>query len=411
MSSPKQNKKRQRKDDVESATATNDDDKWAKKKTTTGALDEDPSNNANDSIAPSFAHIEEMTATEYLARVSQQAKRMPTVFVSCRNDADDAATATAARRKAKSNKCLATPQPISFSSSPTTDFAPIDGSAASISYLYSGRCSLVSAPSPRHVPSQQEVFAKAVLSHFERLRGYLERCQEQGIGGKVTNRLPVPPMKCRESWHEFCVGATTSVADDYKQEGQGKGLANAPTSSKHGSGKGDSQTNNDEPAEKNGQSSMTDRPAAVQVLLWKANLPRGGFDPTVRLLLQMDQVMIRRVLSHMAFFVDICHQTNIVINNNSNNERVMEWIYALLARLQKPVHRDDAAVLFGLLRDLSVARSKIDCKNERQRATLGQLNVLMVLIGVYFEQAGGLSAVMAVGCCTSYECFSDNPLF
>jgi hypothetical protein len=43
------------------------------------------------------------------------------------------------------------------------------------------------------------------MENFERLRPNLELCQGHGVGGKITHRLPVPPMKCRESWSIFCV--------------------------------------------------------------------------------------------------------------------------------------------------------------------------------------------------------------
>ena len=66
----------------------------------------------------------------------------------------------------------------------------------------------------------------------------------------------------------------------------------------------------------------------------------------MQLLCQMDQVMVRRVLSHYTHFV---HVGEVCIN-----KQLSKWIYALLARLEKPIHRDDAAVLFSLLKDLCV---------------------------------------------------------
>ena len=72
----------------------------------------------------------------------------------------------------------------------------------------------------------------------------------------------------------------------------------------------------------------------------------------------------------------------------------MAWIYDLLARLEKPIHRDDAAMLFGLLKALTRSRSKQIQPDEKKN--LAKLNVLILLIGVYFEQGGGIPGVMTV---------------
>jgi len=68
-----------------------------------------------------------------------------------------------------------------------------------------------------------------------------------------------------------------------------------------------------------------------------------------------------------------------------------EWLYALLARLEKPIHRDDAAILFGLLKVLTLFRSKLKATD---RNTLARLNTLIILIGIFFEQGGGVSRLM-----------------
>jgi survival of motor neuron protein-interacting protein 1 len=108
-----------------------------------------------------------------------------------------------------------------------------------------------------------------------------------------------------------------------------------------------------------------------------AHLCPGG-----QLVCQIDQVLIRRVLSHLSYY--ICEGWSPLTPQWSS------WIYALLARLEKPIHRDDAATLFGLLKVLTLARSKLKADD---RNNLARLNTLIVLIGIYFEQ-GGVTGVM-----------------
>ena len=68
-------------------------------------------------------------------------------------------------------------------------------------------------------------------------------------------------------------------------------------------------------------------------------------------------------------------------------------MYALLSRLEKPIHRDDAAMLFSLLKVLTKTRARTK-PNEKEN--LAKLNVLILLIGVYFEQGGGVAGVMSI---------------
>eukprot|EP00980_Cylindrotheca_fusiformis_P002816 scaffold672_cov126-Cylindrotheca_fusiformis.AAC.17 len=274
-----------------------------------------------------FDGIQAMDAAEYLARVVEQAKNMPDVFVAENMDEKH-------DYRAK-------------------DHVPIDGSAASLSYFFSGRTDLHKPPTIDHVP-KDAMWIESTICSFETLRNYLEACKAKGIGGKKTDRIAFPPMKERAAWHLFCVGkdeATGNVnsyfGDDFKDEGNG------PT--------------DDVPA-------------------WEKNVPEKGHSPSVQILCQMDQVLVRRLLSHLSHFV--CDGWSLF------GSQRLSWIYALLARLEKPVHRDDAAILFGLLKVLTRNRSRLQA-NERKK--IASLNVLIVIIGVYFEQGGGVSRIMEHG--------------
>ncbi|KAL3913307.1 MAG: hypothetical protein SGILL_006545 [Bacillariaceae sp.] len=293
--------------------------------------------------ASSFDGIEGLSAAEYLSRVSQQAKSMPNIFVESKSKIDDSCQRPAKRRKRSSEAMV-----------------PIDGMAASLAYFASGRATLTPAPSPRHLPQNVAEWTQVVITNFEQLRGYLEQCRNAGVGGRQS-REPLPLMKDRTSWHIFCVGDTNSNATI------------------NGGNNNINQQSSQNAEEKK-------KTASASVPAWRVNLPENGYTPTTQLLCQMDQVMVRRVLSHLAYFVH-CRE-------HDDSDKLFQWIYALLARLEKPIHRDDSAVLFHLLKDLCLARSKVDCSHATVDEELQQLNTLIALIGVYFEQGNGVNGVM-----------------
>ena len=339
--------------------------------------DQDHDNNNNDVI--SFDDVT-MDASEYLSRVSQQAKNMPDIFT------DKSANNENGNKKKLLKKNKQQQQEQQNDHGDDVLVVPIDGCAASISYMLT-RSTLTPPPTKNHLPCTENnnsndisEWTKTVISNFERLRNYLERCQQQGIGGKQTTRLPLPPMKDRPSWHIFCVGIDEANGnidayygdDDGEEEGKGDSNNNDIQQSNNGYEEEEQKVND---TDTNG------------ISLWRRNLPDGGHPPTVRLLLQMDQVMIRRILSHLTHFVHL--------GWSAGTGRRSEWIYALLARLEKPIHRDDASVLFGFLKDLTLARSKItDFEGETSSACLAKLNVLITLVGLYFEQANGINAIL-----------------
>lgn len=292
----------------------------------------------DDDKEETFDDIQTMDASEYLSRVVNQAKKLPEIFVS-----------QSSSNPADHDNKHAIPKRY-------RDHVPIDGSAASLSYLVSGRASLTRPPSQEYLPKLPNEWVKATLDNFEKLRDYMEECRSEGIGGKLTDRISLPPMKDRSGWHMFCMGgdeANGNVNSYFGEEYIGA-------------------DNNDKDTE----------PVLPQ---WQRDIPADGHAPSVRLLAQMDQVLVRRVLSHL------CHYTN---QGWKLTPQRSAWLYALLARLEKPVHRDDASTLFALLKVLTRCRSKVDVQSGHRSNELAYLNVLIVLIGIYFEQ--GANIVMSV---------------
>jgi len=282
----------------------------------------------DDGAEVDFSHIESMDANEYISAVVQQASALPNVFV-----ADTAATNHEQQEQRK-------------------DFVPIDGSAASLSYLVSERTAIVPPPTQQHAPTSRE-WVDTTLSNFSELRSYLDRCHKEGVGGKGTERALVPPLRERSEWHVFCVGGDEARgnAGSYFDEGEDS----------------DNDHNQDEPAP------------------WRLDMPSEGYSPSVRLLSQMDQVMVRRVLSHLAYYVQEGWSPRL--------QQRSAWLYALLARLDRPIHRDDAATLYGLLKDLTASRANLVVSQSNQEE-LARLNTLIAIVGLYFEQGGGYANVM-----------------
>jgi survival of motor neuron protein-interacting protein 1 len=285
----------------------------------------------DNSIGASFNDIQSMDATDYLGRVVNEANRLPSVFVSTNTGAGES------RRK---------------------DHVPIEGSAASLLYLTSDRVSIQSPPTAAHIPEGGTAWTDRTLETFSRLRLYLDQCKDQGVGGKETDRIIVPPLRDRPSWHIFLVG---------KDEARGNSGSFF-----------DDADDEDETSSK----------ANEELEPWEVTLLPEGYSPTVSLLLQMDQVMVRRVLGNLVHYVRegwsaACPQR-------------AAWIYGLLARLERPLHRDDAAMLYGLLKKLAQERSNNKAASKQERLHLARLNVLIAIVGIYFEQGGGFANVMAV---------------
>ena len=322
-------KKRKRNDNVSNGVAPDDGPSDGEEK--------EFGHDDDDDDVETFDDIETMDAAEYLSRVVHQAKKLPEVFVAPASDDTDSIPE---RHR---------------------NYVAIDGSAASLSYLVSARASLTRPPSAAYLPEQPSEWWEVTLANFERLRDYLEECRLKGIGGKLTDRTAFPPMKDRAGWHMFCVGSDE---------------ANGNSNAYFGDDYSEVEKSENSPIVGNNE-------AAEDIPEWQKDIPARGHAPSVRLLAQMDQVLVRRVLSHLTYYTRQGWELTA---------QQSAWIYALLARLEKPVHRDDASTLFGMLKVLTLSRSKLDMT--RNRKDLARLNVLIALIGVYFEQ--GANTVMTV---------------
>ena len=266
--------------------------------------------------------VQDMDADAFLRRVVTQAETLPET---------PTATGTPASHNKRSRPRQEEPEVII-------------GSAACVEFLVSHR-SVQLHPAPTAACSRSWVY-DTVLPSFERLRQYIDAYHALGVGSKGHgHRVPVPTMKDRSGWAQFCCGNVVSRNDD-------------------------------------------DTEAATPP--WKENLPEdtGYYTPTVSLLLQLDQVMVRRVLVHLVEEVVSLHHPY----NSNCTSPLFQWIYGLLARLEQPVHREDAVVLYKLLQHLTYVRHE-------HHATLSvavrsELNLLVAIVGIYFGQGAGYEQLM-----------------
>jgi survival of motor neuron protein-interacting protein 1 len=301
-----------------------------------------------DATAPvEIASLGSMDAMEYLAFVKHQASSLPDVFVSTSKPTDDAVT---------------TNTNISSQNRSTIDSTPIDGSAAARNYLLSRRLELTPPPTPAHAPppSHFAAWKEETLSNFSSLRVYLHTCREQLHKSlDKTEKISVPQSKDIYAWHVFCLGNQIRNEMECKMiHVQINGLNISRNSSA----------------------------AEIDLELEKYHIPGpGGYEPSTQLMSQFDQIIVRRLLSH---------HTRYIAAGCSVTVKRMRWIYAILARLEKPLHRDEASVLTELLRELCRVRALVHLEgggnengNENDEEEIVQsINVVIILIGAYFEQ-------------------------
>jgi len=332
-----------------------------------------------DDDASNFDDVQNMDASEYLSRVVHQASALPETFVA----AAETTTVIGPAQQQQQQQQRATTTTKCRRRSRHENHVPIHGLGTSMSYLISDRTLVRPPPSRAYLPrGDPRAWIDRTLAAFERLRDYLDLCSQNGVGGKQANRVPVPPMKDRPAWHIFCVGPDDARGNEgsyFDDDADHDGIGNGNEKEE------DNQEVEEEPA-------------------WKKNLPSQGRNPDVSLLLQLDQVMVRRVLEHLSHYIGS--------GWSPYNAQRSAWVYALLARLDRPIHRDDASVLFGLLKELCRVRAEMnlddgagdddgDGSNDNNKGAdpivqthLARLNVLIAVVGIYFEQGG--SKVMAV---------------
>ena len=294
-------------------------------------------------------------AASYLAWVKRQASSLPDVFVAPADGGDVG------------------PPDVRTDRGEGDDGGPVFGSAATLAVLLSDRMAVLPPPTRDHAPPSGWV--RDTVSNFSALRTYLEErsaaLKRGGRGGTSPagggrRRVAVPRMKDRAGWHRFCLGRDEAhgnpggrfEVDDSEDGGEDDNGGGGP------GGGGDGRGGVDLPEDG----------AATAPRYDPASVPPGGHPPTTSLLLQLDQVLTRRLLHH--------HVHWVVESGRVLTPSRAGWVYALLARMERPWHRDECAAVRGLVRECCARRAGI----RDDREGLAMLNLLIAVGGVYGEQ-------------------------
>lgn len=242
------------------------------------------------------------------------------------------------------------------------------------------------------LPSDE--WKRALLADFAELRQLIARWQELGAPATET-----------QAETETEITLETTLADSTQCNGsdgnkslQAYGRDMHSNSSKHNSSTRHAHIRSNNTCKDN--SNISRHTSALQASPLRTDVPRmsdidgwrtfffgkresqlAGTPPHLRLLLQFDQVLTRRLLEHHAEWLE---------DETALSRARGVWIYALLARLDKPVHAGVAATIRQLLRRCWQLRSELDVADASAVAAtsleLKALNVLICITGDFFGQ-------------------------
>lgn len=353
--------------------------------------------------ATTIEDLSAIDASAYLAWVNSQAGSLPSVFVA-EKESDDINNDTS-----NNDNTAATTE---------RKEDPIDGSAATLQILLSKQMDIMPPPSNQHIPpvcnaatfhinshSSAESAANepqnndtttnhntcsnwvsTTISSFSKLRSYLETQdaiqKQNNIDTQSIRKVAVPKMKDRTGWHVFCLGREEAFGN---QGGYFEEIDSENEESK------DDEKNNDKNDDCGGNVVEQGNDAAekeTNVLTYNPdNVPSDGHKPTSSLLLQIDQVLTRVLFHHHVHF--LCEWKFPLTHQRA------AWIYALLARMDKPWHRDECCAVRKVLRECCSRRWDLTLpqegersseENERKWEQLALLNTLIAITGIYYEQ-------------------------
>lgn len=303
--------------------------------------------------------ISELSAEQYMTWVRHQADSMPTVF---RADVNTAV----------------------FEGRQTRYMPQVDGIEA---------CPGGYGPDPE--------WASTVLYEFSEMRGVLGRLALRDKDKE--RRVAVPPMKDRAAWHLFCLGVEEEAEEGEEEEDGGMGdqpgdggegeedgdeeegevEIEGEGGAENGAGEGDSaaiaaakRLLAQQMGLEDGDPPVPTAPAAAAPPKWAGQV---NVAPTLTLLLQFDHVLIQRLLAT---------HTDWLCARDLTLPRA-QWLYCLLARLEKPLYQDAAAVVRQLYRRCCELRAALSTEAGTFAQDLAALNVLVCIAGAYFGQGEG----------------------
>eukprot|EP00605_Chrysophyceae_sp_TOSAG23-4_P000925 GSChrysophyteH1.ASY1.ANO1.1024.1 assembled CDS len=250
-------------------------------------------------------------------------------------------------------------------------------------------------PCPEHFQPSNE-WVKDVMFSFSELRGVLAQL---ALDSKYKERCEaVPAMKDKAAWRLFCLGEDSVDGDnshppeddtgrrivgDKPVEGSTDEIRDAELAATKrrlfallDAGQGAPTSASASPrtnerllaAAEEQDSSDSDggkNTAQEKSGLYPTWTGTKCHPPTTKILLQFDQVLTQRVLQlHCEW-----------LQKGEINEARGQWLYGLLARLEKPLYQDSVAVVRALYRRCCYLRGNLDEDNESFDTDLAALNV------------------------------------
>jgi survival of motor neuron protein-interacting protein 1 len=225
---------------------------------------------------------------------------------------------------------------------------------------------------------------KAALKGFVALGASMtELCK---LATYKERRIVVPLMKDGRAWERFCFGPGVS---SYEVEAEGTGVRGQEKEEVAEEKKLDAELDLDtlldkrrhelaQMAPSSYSSSSSSAPEVADVAGLSAPHP-----PSLRLLLQFDQCMCQRLLRfHISW-----------LQNQPMSKDRGAWLYALLARLEEPLHQDMEAALRSLYRRCCLLRATATPTDQGDAATLATLNLCIVISGRHFRQGEEYAAL------------------
>lgn len=367
-----------------------------------------------------------MDVNTYLAHVDRQRRALPDVFVAPPLVSNVDATSA-----------------ISTSSLSNNTDIHESGSLSTMRVFLSEKFDILPPPSARHLPPSSvndqdrpgRTWVEDAIAKFSNLRILLEKksCIRQQQGKGMDRLYAVPRMRDRAGWHVYCLGKEQAYGnisgyhydEDEDDDNDDDNDENYIDEEEEADDNTEEINKNEERGPEEGE-----KMCSVQTT-WGDD---SGHTPTTSLLLQLDQVLIRSIFAHHVHYF-------IEWKMPLTSERAT-WLYALLARMEKPLHREECVAVRGVLReccrrrwdlkiisssneldslitnagsvedDVDYDRNEMNGDDDQDKITmrmtkgghsnrdvneqLALLNTLIAITGVYFKQ-GFLSPASAGG--------------
>jgi survival of motor neuron protein-interacting protein 1 len=281
--------------------------------------------------------VASMDVNTFLAHVDRQRRALPDVFVApplVRNIDAPSAMSTS-----------------SLTNNYSTDIHE-SGSLSTMRVFLSDKFDILPPPSPHHLPPSSvndqdrpgRTWVEDTIAKFSHLRILLEKksCIRQQQGKGMERLYEVPRMRDRAGWHVYCLGKEQAYGnisgyhydDDEDDDNDNDNDENDIDEEEEACDDTEEINKNEERGHEEGE-----HKCPLQTI-WEDD---AGHTPTISLLLQFDQVLIRSIFAHHVHYF-------IEWKMPLTSERA-SWLYALLARMEKPLHREECVAVRGVLRE------------------------------------------------------------